>query len=68
MTSNDKEIVDKLQIELTRIDREIELAQKDMDRLVGRKKQILDEIAKHTDEEYEDKILSLVYEQRKKNK
>ena len=68
MTSNDKEIVDKLQIELTRIDREIELAQKDMDRLVGRKKKILDEIAKHTDEEYEDKILSLVYEQRKKNK
>ena len=68
MTSNDKEIVDKLQIELTRIDREIELVQKDMDRLVGRKKQILDEIAKHTDEEYEDKILSLVYEQRKKNK
>ena len=68
MTRNDKDIIDKLKLELSRIDREIDLAQKDLDRLNGRKKQIMEQMAEHSDEQYEEDMLSLVYEQRKKQK
>ncbi len=68
MTRNDKDIIDKLKLELSRIDREIDLVQKDLDRLNGRKKQIMEQMAEHSDEQYEEDMLSLVYEQRKKQK
>ncbi len=68
MTRNDKDIIDKLKLELSRIDRDIDLAQKELDRLNGRKKQIMDQMAEHSDEQYEEDMLSLVYEQRKKQK
>ncbi len=68
MTRNDKDTIDRLRMELNRLDRDIELAQKELDRLLGRKKKIMEEMSMHSDEKYEEDVLTLVYEQRKKQK
>ena len=68
MTRNDKDTIDRLRMELNRLDRDIELAQKELDRLLGRKKKIMEEMSMHSDEKYEEYVLTLVYEQRKNQK
>jgi predicted phage gp36 major capsid-like protein len=61
-----KEIIEDLKVELSSLEAEEEQLRKDIERIEGKKKQILEEIAQHSDEKYEEDMLALVYQQRRK--
>ena len=63
---SDREIRDTLKIRLQKIETEVKRLQEEISRLEGEKKQILSEIADHSDAAYEENMLQLVYEQRHK--
>ena len=65
---SDREIRDSLKIRLQKIETEVKRLQDEISRLEGEKKQILAEIADHSDAAYEENMLHLVYEQRHMNK
>ena len=65
MTDYDKEVVSGLKFDLSILEEDIEKAQKELDRLLAKKKAILDELAKHTDQKYEADMLARVYDQRR---
>ena len=67
MTEYEKEVVSNLKLELSRVEEDVVRAQIELDRLVARKKQILDELAKHSDQRYEEDMLARVYDQRRKH-
>ncbi|MBO6215918.1 MAG: hypothetical protein J6N76_10405 [Lachnospiraceae bacterium] len=62
----DRDIVENLKLELSRIEEELQRAKSEVDRLNVRKKTILDELANHTDERYEEEMLTRVYNQRRR--
>ena len=63
---SDSEIRDTLKIRLQKIETEVKRLQEEISRLEGEKKQILSQIADHSDAAYEENMLQLVYEQRHK--
>ncbi len=67
MTEYEKEVVSNLKIELARVEEELVRAQTEVDRITARKKQILDELAQHSDQRYEEDMLARVYDQRRKH-
>ena len=67
MTEYEKEVVSNLKLELSRVEEELVRAQTEVDRITARKKQILDELAQHSDQRYEEDMLARVYDQRRKH-
>ena len=67
MTEYEKEVVSNLKLELARVEEELVRAQTEVDRITARKKQILDELAQHSDQRYEEDMLARVYDQRRKH-
>lgn len=63
-----KEAIHDLKIELQSIQTEKERLEAELNRLAGKENHILEELAKYSDEKYEEDMLQLVYEQRKKAK
>ena len=53
---------------LDRRARSLEKLEAELSRLAGKENHILEELAKYSDEKYEEDMLQLVYEQRKKQK
>ncbi|MBE5907935.1 MAG: hypothetical protein IKR14_07895 [Lachnospiraceae bacterium] len=66
LSRTNKEIIEDLKVELSSLEAEEEQLRKDIERIEGKKKQILEEIAQHSDEKYEEDMLALVYQQRRK--
>ena len=65
LSRTNKEIIEDLKVELSSLEAEEEQLRKDIERIEGKKKQILEEIAQHSDEKYEEDMLALVYQQRR---
>lgn len=63
-----QEIIHDLKMDLQRIQAEKEKLEAELSRLSGKETHILEELAKFSDEKYEEDMLQLVYEQRKKAK
>ena len=61
-----KDIIDDLKLQLSRLDDEAEQLRKELERVEGRRNQVMKEIAEHSDEKYEEDMLSKVYQQRRK--
>lgn len=61
-----KDIIDDLKLQLSRLDDEAEQLRKELERIEGKRNQIMKEIAEHSDEKYEADMLQQVYEQRRK--
>ncbi|MCR5452166.1 MAG: hypothetical protein K6F00_06000 [Lachnospiraceae bacterium] len=68
MLERNRDLIDKLKAELAKVERDISALEKERDDLLSKKKMLLKEIGDHSDEKYEQDMLSLVYEQRKKSK
>lgn len=66
LSRTNKEIIEDLKVELSSLEAEEEQLRKDIERIESKKKQILEEIAQHSDEKYEEDMLALVYQQRRK--
>ena len=62
------DVVYKLKRNLEKIEREIEIKEKELAELYGDKKQIVNDLGKLSDEQYESETLAKVYEQRRKQK
>lgn len=63
-----KEIIHDLKVDLQRIQAEKAKLEEELNRLSGKEKHIIEELGKFSDEKYEEDMLQLVYEQRKKAK
>ena len=63
-----KEVIHDLKLELQSIQAEKEKLEAELSRLAGKENHILEELGKFSDEKYEEDMLQLVYEQRKKLK
>ncbi|MCR4998413.1 MAG: hypothetical protein K6A05_01075 [Lachnospiraceae bacterium] len=61
-----KDIIDDLKLQLNRLDDEAEQLRKELERIEGKRNQIIKDIAEHSDEKYEADMLQQVYEQRRK--
>lgn len=61
-----KDIIEDLKLQLSRLDDEAEQLRKELERIEGKKNQIMKEIAEHSDEKYEEDMLAQVYQQRRK--
>ncbi len=61
---NDKEIIEDLKFRLYKLESEEEKLQKELERIGREKRAILDEISRHSNVDYEQNMLELVYEQR----
>ena len=61
-----KELIHDLKLELQSIQAEKEKLEAELSRLAGKENHILEELGKFSDEKYEEDMLQLVYEQRKK--
>ena len=61
-----KDIIEDLKLQLSRLDDEAEQLRKELERIEGKKVQIMKEIAEHSDEKYEEDMLTKVYQQRRK--
>lgn len=61
-----KEAIHDLKIELQFIQTEKAKLEAELSRLAGKEKHIMEELAKYSDEKYEEDMLQLLYEQRKK--
>ncbi len=68
MTRDDREKVDACKLQLKEIEQKIEEHERELESLRAKKARLLKEIGEHTDEKYEQNLLNLVYEQRKKKK
>ena len=68
MTAEDREKLDDLMLELRRLQEEEKLAEEDLQKIRARKALIQTEIAKTSDEQYEQEALTRLYEQRKAQK
>lgn len=68
MTAEDREKLDDLMLELRRLQEEEKLAEEDLQKIRVRKALIQTEIAKTSDEQYEQEALTRLYEQRKAHK
>jgi len=63
-----KELIHDLKLELQSIQAEKEKLEAELSRLAGKENHILEELGKFSDDKYEEDMLQLVYEQRKKLK
>ncbi len=63
---SEKEVRDDLKIQLKRIEAEEQKLQDEIERLERDKKKILTQLSEHSNENYEQNMLQLVYEQRHK--
>lgn len=63
-----KEVIHDLKLELKSVQAEKEKLEAELSRLAGKENHILEELGKFSDEKYEEDMLQLVYEQRKKLK
>lgn len=63
-----KEMIEDLKMQLSRVQMDRKKAEEELKRLQGEEKRILDEISGLSDDKYEQDMLQLVYEQRKKLK
>ena len=63
-----KEVIHDLKLELQSIQAEKAKLEAELSRLAGKENHILEELGKYSDEKYEEDMLQLVYEQRKKSK
>ncbi len=63
---SEREIRDTLKIRIQKIETEVKRLQDEISRLEGEKKQLMKEMAEHSDASYEENMLQLVYEQRHK--
>ena len=63
-----KEVIHDLKFELQNIQAEKAKLEAELSRLAGKENHILEELGKYSDEKYEEDMLQLVYEQRKKSK
>ena len=61
-----KELIEDLKLQLHRLEEESDQLHKELERIEGKKIQIMKEIAEHSDEKYEEDMLSKVYQQRRK--
>ena len=61
-----KELIEDLKLQLHRLEEEADQLHKELERIEGKKIQIMKEIAEHSDEKYEEDMLSKVYQQRRK--
>lgn len=61
-----KDIVENLKLDLSRVEDEIRRIESELESARGRRKSILDELAKYSDEKYEEDMLQRVYDQRRK--
>ena len=68
MTAEDREKLDDLMLELRRLQEEEKLAEEDLQKIRARKARIQTEIAKTSDEQYEQEALTRLYEQSKAHK
>ena len=68
MSANNKDAMDELKFQLHRLEEEEERARKELQHIIDRKESILDELGKFSDTKYEEDMLAMVYEQRKKIK
>ncbi|MCR4868378.1 MAG: hypothetical protein K5889_02730, partial [Lachnospiraceae bacterium] len=68
MTREDREKVDACKLQVKEIEQKIEEHERELESLRAKKALLLKEIGEHTDEKYEQNLLNLVYEQRKKKK
>ena len=66
LSRTNKEIIEDLKVELSSLEAEEEQLRKDIERIEGKKNQIMKEIAEHSDEKYEEDMLAQVYQQRRK--
>ena len=62
---SDRAAIDRLKKEYKDAETEIERLQREMDRLQGRKQQILTELGEYLDKQSEENMLAQVYEQRR---
>ncbi len=63
-----KEMIEDLKMQLSRVQTDRKKVEEELKRLQGEEKRILDEISGLSDDKYEQDMLQLVYEQRKKLK
>ncbi len=68
MTREDREKVDEYKIKVQEIDRKIKELEMEIENLRAERSVYIKEIGERTDEKYEQTLLNLVYEQRKKKK
>ena len=63
---NDREIIEDLKYKLKKLEAEEEKLQKEIQRIGQEKRVILEEMSRHSNANYEQNMLELVYEQRYK--
>lgn len=68
MTREDREKVDECKQKVKEIDQKIGELEKEIEGLRAQRNECIKVIGEHTDDKYEQKLLNLVYEQRKKKK
>ncbi len=62
------DIIYKLKRNLEKVEHDIEVKERELNELLARKEQIVNELGRYSDEEYESVTLAKVYEQRRKKK
>ena len=67
-TYSDREIRDDLKIKLQKLEAEENKLKTEIEHIETEKRKILNQLAEHSSESYEESMLQLVYEQRHKDK
>ena len=68
MQREDVDLVEDLRIKVKELDTQIKEKEEELSELRGERARYLKEIGEHSDEKFQQDMLQLVYEQRKKNK
>lgn len=68
MSRDDIDIVERDKADLRQLEEEIAIAEKDLEILKAKRAALMKEIDEHSDEKYEQSLLTMVYEQRNKKK
>ncbi|MGN0240669.1 MAG: hypothetical protein ACI4CS_03185 [Candidatus Weimeria sp.] len=68
MERDDMDLVEDLRIKVKELDSQIKEKEEELSELKSERARYLKEIGDHSDEKFQQNLLELVYEQRKKNK
>lgn len=68
MERDDMDLVENLRIKVKELDSQIKEKEEELSELNSERARYLKEIGEHSDEKFQQDMLELVYEQRKKNK
>lgn len=66
MDNADRDLVEDLQLKVKELDSQIKAKEEELEELKGERGRYLKEIGEHSDEKFQQSMLELVYEQRKK--